>query len=337
MSFGARSECPPPAQLNHCDTGPVGQGSPRGALRMSPARPAQSLRYRPLVREVLGARSECHPPAQLNHCDTGPWSGKSSGRTPNVTRPPSSITAIPALGQGSPRSALRMSPARPAQSLRYRPLVREVLGAHSECHPPAQLNHRDTGPWAGKTSGRAPNVTRPPSSITAIPALGQGSPRSAILMSPTRPVCTITAIPPLVRDHVGPRGALRMSTTHPPALWNHCDTGPRSDYISLQDIEMDLRSAEQGSNLTIDRLFNRLAGEVRSRQWKKIAREIGLTEPEIDAIEDRDRTNLHEKVFQMFYKWRMKNGRRATLGVLAGHLRDINMAALAEKLEDIRN
>ncbi|XP_066266025.1 FAS-associated death domain protein-like [Branchiostoma lanceolatum] len=84
-------------------------------------------------------------------------------------------------------------------------------------------------------------------------------------------------------------------------------------------------------------VLNRLAGEVGSRQWKKIAREIGLTDPEIDAIEDCERANLHEKVYQTFRRWRMKNGRRATLDALAGHLRAINMAALAEKLEDLRN
>ncbi|XP_019615969.1 PREDICTED: FAS-associated death domain protein-like [Branchiostoma belcheri] len=98
---------------------------------------------------------------------------------------------------------------------------------------------------------------------------------------------------------------------------------------------MDDQLPKQGFSMT--RVLNRLAGEVGSRQWKKIAREIGLTDAEIDAIEDCERTNLHEKAYQTFRRWRMKNGRRATLDALAGHLRAINMAALADKLEDIQN
>ncbi|CAH1250964.1 FADD [Branchiostoma lanceolatum] len=88
---------------------------------------------------------------------------------------------------------------------------------------------------------------------------------------------------------------------------------------------------------SMTQVLNRLAGEVGSRQWKRIAREIGLTDPEIDAIEECERTNLHEKVYQTFRRWRMKKGRRATLDVLAGHLRAVKMAALAEKLEDLKN
>ncbi|KAI8485545.1 hypothetical protein Bbelb_367390 [Branchiostoma belcheri] len=85
------------------------------------------------------------------------------------------------------------------------------------------------------------------------------------------------------------------------------------------------------------RVLNRLAAEVGSRQWKKIAREIGLTDPEVDDIEERESWDLQEKAYQTFRRWRMKNGRRATLDALAGHLRDLKMTALAERLEDLRN
>ncbi|KAI8488866.1 hypothetical protein Bbelb_333840 [Branchiostoma belcheri] len=86
------------------------------------------------------------------------------------------------------------------------------------------------------------------------------------------------------------------------------------------------------SSFSMTRVLNRLAGEVGS-QWQKIAREIGLTDADVDAIEGRESWDLQEKAYQTFCRWRMKKGRRATLEVLAGHLRAINMVALAEKLE----
>ncbi|XP_019615968.1 PREDICTED: FAS-associated death domain protein-like [Branchiostoma belcheri] len=100
---------------------------------------------------------------------------------------------------------------------------------------------------------------------------------------------------------------------------------------------MDHQAPMQGTDMTRTRVLNRLAAEVGSWQWKRIAREIGLTDAEIDAIEEFAPTNLHEKAYQTFHHWKMKKGNCATLDVLAGHLRAINMAALADKLEDLRN
>ncbi|XP_004628516.1 receptor-interacting serine/threonine-protein kinase 1 [Octodon degus] len=62
-----------------------------------------------------------------------------------------------------------------------------------------------------------------------------------------------------------------------------------------------------------------LIGENLGKQWKPCARKLGFTEPQIDEIDhDYERDGLHEKVFQMLQKWRMREGSQgATVGKLA--------------------
>ncbi|XP_037699623.1 receptor-interacting serine/threonine-protein kinase 1 isoform X2 [Choloepus didactylus] len=55
------------------------------------------------------------------------------------------------------------------------------------------------------------------------------------------------------------------------------------------------------------------------RHWKKCARKLGFTEPQIDEIDhDYERDGLKEKVYQMLQKWLMREGNKgATVGKLA--------------------
>ncbi|XP_007933557.1 receptor-interacting serine/threonine-protein kinase 1 [Orycteropus afer afer] len=55
------------------------------------------------------------------------------------------------------------------------------------------------------------------------------------------------------------------------------------------------------------------------RDWKKCARKLGFTEPQIDEIDhDYERDGLKEKVYQMLQKWLMREGNKgATVGKLA--------------------
>ncbi|KAM6186359.1 receptor-interacting serine/threonine-protein kinase 1 [Rhynchocyon petersi] len=55
------------------------------------------------------------------------------------------------------------------------------------------------------------------------------------------------------------------------------------------------------------------------KHWKKCARKLGFTEPQIDEIDhDYERDGLKEKVYQMLQKWLMKEGSKgATVGKLA--------------------
>ncbi|XP_006870617.1 PREDICTED: receptor-interacting serine/threonine-protein kinase 1 [Chrysochloris asiatica] len=55
------------------------------------------------------------------------------------------------------------------------------------------------------------------------------------------------------------------------------------------------------------------------KHWKKCARKLGFTEPQIDEIDhDYERDGLKEKVYQMLQKWLMREGSKgATVGKLA--------------------
>ncbi|XP_004711819.1 receptor-interacting serine/threonine-protein kinase 1 [Echinops telfairi] len=55
------------------------------------------------------------------------------------------------------------------------------------------------------------------------------------------------------------------------------------------------------------------------KHWKKCARKLGFTEPQIDEIDhDYERDGLKEKVYQMLQKWLMREGNKgATVGKLA--------------------
>ncbi|XP_030066788.1 receptor-interacting serine/threonine-protein kinase 1 isoform X2 [Microcaecilia unicolor] len=70
------------------------------------------------------------------------------------------------------------------------------------------------------------------------------------------------------------------------------------------------------------------------RNWKTCARKLGLTEPEIDEIDhDYERDGLREKVYQMMYKWTMKEGsKNTTVGKLAKALYDCQRTDLLNSL-----
>uniref|UniRef100_H3ANN8 Receptor interacting serine/threonine kinase 1 n=1 Tax=Latimeria chalumnae TaxID=7897 RepID=H3ANN8_LATCH len=56
-----------------------------------------------------------------------------------------------------------------------------------------------------------------------------------------------------------------------------------------------------------------------AKQWKWLARKLGLTQGDIDEIDhDYDRDGLREKMYQMLQKWKMREGLKgATVGKLA--------------------
>ncbi|XP_006888777.1 PREDICTED: receptor-interacting serine/threonine-protein kinase 1 [Elephantulus edwardii] len=73
------------------------------------------------------------------------------------------------------------------------------------------------------------------------------------------------------------------------------------------------------------------------KQWKKCARKLGFTEPQIDEIDhDYERDGLREKVYQMLQKWLMKEGNRgATVGKLTYALYHCSRIDLVNYLKDV--
>ena len=67
--------------------------------------------------------------------------------------------------------------------------------------------------------------------------------------------------------------------------------------------------------------------------WKFLARELGFSQTDIDAIEYKDVRNLKEQIYQMFYEWKKREGQNATADRL---LSAIKKAELEELLKTLR-
>ena len=66
------------------------------------------------------------------------------------------------------------------------------------------------------------------------------------------------------------------------------------------------------------------------RDWKALARSVGLTKTDIEAISHDYHSSLEEQIYQFFEKWKQQNGRNATIQQLKDGLRNAN---LLEKLQ----
>ncbi|NXJ65765.1 RIPK1 kinase, partial [Rostratula benghalensis] len=82
------------------------------------------------------------------------------------------------------------------------------------------------------------------------------------------------------------------------------------DYEALGIFDNTTALTEKHLNLVRERL---------AKQWKRCARKLGFSDPEIDEIDhDYERDGLKEKVYQMLLKWVMREGSKgATVGKLA--------------------
>ncbi|CAJ0952205.1 unnamed protein product [Ranitomeya imitator] len=71
-----------------------------------------------------------------------------------------------------------------------------------------------------------------------------------------------------------------------------------------------------------------------ARKWKEFARKVGLRQPEIEEIDhDWERDGLKEKVYQMLYKWQMKEGsKNITVGKVASALCELKDTDLLNQL-----
>ena len=68
--------------------------------------------------------------------------------------------------------------------------------------------------------------------------------------------------------------------------------------------------------------------------WKFLARSLGFEQIDIDAIEYRDRHDLREQIFQMFYEWKRREGNRATTARLLAAIKDAELKELWKTLRE---
>ena len=64
-----------------------------------------------------------------------------------------------------------------------------------------------------------------------------------------------------------------------------------------------------------------------------IARSLGFTEIEIQAIEYSNGRDLKEQIHQFFYQWKRRDGQEATRGMLYAALYDGELNELLKKLD----
>ncbi|NXN28515.1 RIPK1 kinase, partial [Nycticryphes semicollaris] len=96
----------------------------------------------------------------------------------------------------------------------------------------------------------------------------------------------------------------------------HINTSPVATEEAYKDYEA-LGIFDNTAGLTEKHL--NLVRERLAKQWKRCARKLGFSDPEIDEIDhDYERDGLKEKVYQMLLKWVMREGSKgATVGKLA--------------------
>ena len=70
--------------------------------------------------------------------------------------------------------------------------------------------------------------------------------------------------------------------------------------------------------------------------WKFLARELGFSQTDIDAIEYKDVMNLKEQIYQMFHEWKNREDQNATAGRLFSAIRTAELEELLMTLREQR-
>ena len=70
--------------------------------------------------------------------------------------------------------------------------------------------------------------------------------------------------------------------------------------------------------------------------WKFLARELGFSQTDIDAIEYKDRRNLREQIYQMFYEWKKREGQNDTADGLLSAIKEAELEELLKTLREQR-
>ncbi|NXI18349.1 FADD protein, partial [Irena cyanogastra] len=70
------------------------------------------------------------------------------------------------------------------------------------------------------------------------------------------------------------------------------------------------------------------------REWKKLMRELGLSEVTLDRIEAAYRFDLGEELFQALRKWEKLKGKDAKVADLINALRECSLNLVADRVEE---
>ncbi|NXT64233.1 FADD protein, partial [Chaetops frenatus] len=70
------------------------------------------------------------------------------------------------------------------------------------------------------------------------------------------------------------------------------------------------------------------------REWKRLMRELGMSEVKLDRIEAAHRNNLYELLVQALREWQRWKGKDAKVADLIKALRGCNLNLVADRVEE---
>ncbi|NWR83224.1 FADD protein, partial [Furnarius figulus] len=74
--------------------------------------------------------------------------------------------------------------------------------------------------------------------------------------------------------------------------------------------------------------------ENTGKEWKKLMRELGMSEVKLDGIEAAHGSNLHERVFRGLWEWQKSKGKDAKVADLIKALRGCRLNYTADSVEE---
>ena len=115
------------------------------------------------------------------------------------------------------------------------------------------------------------------------------------------------------------------------------------DLIDRQDLIRDITEYEEKGALagrSINKIrtetdlnsvtLRNLAAEV-GKDWRMLARHLGLSEPDIDQIHHANQSDLHEASYKAIVRWQDKQGANATPSALSRALTDMKLLGIVHK------
>eukprot|EP00058_Branchiostoma_floridae_P009630 XP_002595118.1 hypothetical protein BRAFLDRAFT_67900 [Branchiostoma floridae] len=104
-------------------------------------------------------------------------------------------------------------------------------------------------------------------------------------------------------------------------------------HIASQVKKRDFKSPGDNRNCDICRLYPYVASNV-AHKWRDLARQLGLTEPNISAIDANQRGDAKESCIEAIETWRLRSGRSATVPELKKALVEAGLKLVADEMDE---
>ncbi|XP_077977471.1 uncharacterized protein LOC144433032 [Glandiceps talaboti] len=114
-----------------------------------------------------------------------------------------------------------------------------------------------------------------------------------------------------------------------PEVTSPISTNPETSPKSVQGDKFTFNMDTEGVEIAIDILSSRLL----QRDWRRLARRLGLSDADLNALEHNYPSDLREQIHQMFQVWRQREGDAATVHKLIGSLDELQIRNLCHAIK----